>query len=93
MCSHLQQQKRQTRKAMIMTPPTTAMAMINDWKFTDTHTINISSYSSRSVCVCVFLTPAASPACIVEGAEGVRGEDGFDWVRDTQLSLLTPQAL
>lgn len=37
--------------------------------------------------------PAASPACIVEGADGVLGEDGADWVRDTHLSLLTPQAL
>lgn len=32
--SHLQQQNKQIRRAMMITPPTTANVMINIWKFT-----------------------------------------------------------
>lgn len=38
--SHLQQQNRQTKKAMIIIPPITAKQIINVWKFTvNTHRI------------------------------------------------------
>lgn len=32
--SHLQQQNRQTKKAMMIIPPITAKVIINIWKFT-----------------------------------------------------------
>ena len=80
MCSHLQQQKRQTRKAMIMTPPTTAMAMINDWKFTDTHTQSTLVPTPAEVCVCVCVSyPSSVPSVHRWGGRG-RAGGGWFWL-------------
>lgn len=47
--SHLQQQNRQTRKAMMIMPPTTAMVMINAWKFIQ-QSPQRASFSGQSAC-------------------------------------------
>lgn len=42
--SHLQQQNRQTKKAMIIIPPITAKQIISVWKFTvNTHMITMNT--------------------------------------------------
>lgn len=45
------------------------------------------------VYMCVFLTPAQPPACIIQRAQGMRWQDGPDWVGQAGLGGDAPQAL
>lgn len=42
---------------------------------------------------CVFLTPAQPPASVIQGAKGMRWQDGLDWIRHAGLGGDAPQAL
>lgn len=45
------------------------------------------------VYMCVFLTPAQPPARIIQRAQGMRWQDGLDWVGQAGLGGDAPQAL